>query len=428
MTSLFLIQSPIYNDYGPMKKAAGTYFPLGIGYISAFAKQNGYDVKFFDFNVQDISPEDIAEEALKENPLIIGISFMTPQFLITADICRKIKKICPHIPIVLGGAHPSVMPSQTLKEIPDADFVIISEGEMTLVELLKSLQYSQDFIEIKGLAYREGDNVILTAPREPIEDLDSLPFPDRSIIDQSLYRAQSFLSYSSKTATIYTSRGCPGRCVFCCSGHRLRTRVRVRSIDNIMEEINFLKKNYDIDYLLIKDDNFTLKKSKVEEFCEAITNEHPDLKWHCMGRINTVNYELLLKMKQAGLHDIFFGIESGNDEILKKARKGITTKLARRAVTACADLNIRTYGAFILGLPGDSAGTINQSIDFACSIPLTLAGFSILIPYPGTQVFEEFYEMKQNGQIDYNNFIASTGISNSPRSAIENWGIPAATA
>ena len=129
-----------------------------------------------------------------------------------------------------------------------------------------------------------------------------------------------------------------------------------------------------------------------------------------MGRVNTVDYDLLARMKQAGLHDIFFGIESGNDELLRKARKGITTKLARRAVSACNDLNIRTYGAFILGLPGDTRETIRQTIDFACSLPLTLAGFSILIPYPGTQVFEDYYDIKENGRIDYNSFIASTGI------------------
>lgn len=133
-----------------------------------------------------------------------------------------------------------------------------------------------------------------------------------------------------------------------------------------------------------------------------------------MGRVNTVDYNLLSKMKRAGLHDIFFGIESGNDDILKKAKKGITTKAVRSAVSACKDLNIRTYGAFILGLPGDTVETINQTIDFACSLPLTLAGFSILIPYPGTQVFEDYYEIGKNEKIDYSSFIASTGIHYTP--------------
>ena len=240
MASIFLIQAPFFEDYGPMKKAAGNYFPHGIGYISARAKEEGYNVKFFDPNVQDITPEDIAQAALREKPLLIGISFMTPQFVITSEMCRRIKRICPNIPIVLGGTHPSVMPEKTLHEIPDADFVIMNEGEESTIELLSSLENSRDFHKIKGIVFRQDGNIVMTGPREPIHDLDALPLPDRSLIDQSLYRAQSFLSYSSRTASIYTSRGCPGRCVFCCSGHRLRTHVRERSINSIMKEIDCL--------------------------------------------------------------------------------------------------------------------------------------------------------------------------------------------
>ena len=211
MASIFLIQAPFFKDYGPMKKAAGTYFSLGIGYISACAKEKGYNVIFFDPNVQDITPEHIAKTALREKPILIGISFMTPQFVITSEMCSRIKRICPQIPIVLGGTHPSVMPEKTLYEIPDADFVIINEGEESVIELLFSLEHSKDFNKIKGLVFRENGNIVMTKPRKPIYDLDALPLPDRSLIDQSLYRAQSFLSYSSKTASIYTTRGCPGR-------------------------------------------------------------------------------------------------------------------------------------------------------------------------------------------------------------------------
>ena len=410
METIFLIQAPFFNDYGPMKKAAGTYFPLGIGYISAYVKSRGFEVIFFDPNVQEITPEDIAKQALKKNPILIGISFMTPQFIIVSQMCTVLKKLCPNIPIALGGAHPSVMPKQTLEEIPEADFIVIMEGEETTLELLEALKAGKDYKRIKGIAFRENNIVFETEPRKPIENLNSLPFPNRALIDQSLYRAQSFLSYSSKAAAIHTSRGCPGRCTFCCSGHRLRVRVRERSIENVTKEIDELINNYGIDYLLIKDDTFTLRRGRVQEFCEVIGNRYPKLKWHCMGRINTVDYDLLSKMKKAGLHDIFFGIESGNEEILRKAKKDISINRVREVVKACADLGIRTYGAFILGLPGETMQTINQTIDFACSLPLTIAGFSILIPYPGTQVFEDFYKVNGNEKMDYSNFIASTGI------------------
>lgn len=393
-----------------MRKAAGTYFPLGLGYISAFVKQYGYRVSFWDLNVQDIIFEDIVNYLYNEKFDFVGISFMTPQFYAAKEIADIIKETIPEIPIILGGAHPSVMPKETLDEIPNADFVVFGEGEQTMLELLDCITKGQgSFTKIKGLAWRHQDRIVCNEPRSPYKNLDSLPYPDRGLIDQSLYRHQSFLSYYKRVQTIYTSRGCPGRCVYCASGFKLRTKVRMRSVDNIMDEISFLKERYDIDYLLIKDDNFTLNKKRIREFCTAIKKGYPNLLWHCMCRVDTVNYEILAMMQDAGLNDVFFGIESGNDQILKKAGKGVTTREVRKAVEATDKLGIKSYGAFILGLPGDSPETIRQTIDFACSLPLTLAGFSILIPYPGTKVFEDFYSVDKKA-LNYHHFIASTGV------------------
>lgn len=408
---LLIIQTPYFEDYGPMRKAAGTYFPIGLGYISSFVKQYGYNVSFFDLNVQDVTFEDVIDFVRQEKPLLAGVSFMTPQFYAAKRITDAVKSYVPDVCIVLGGAHPSVLPRKTLAEIPNADFVVFGEGEQTMLELLDYFTKGQKHLsEIDGLAWRRDGEIVVNRPRELIADLDSLPYPDRGLIDQSLYHAQSFLFYSRKAMTIYTSRGCPGRCVFCASGHKLRSRIRERSIANVMEEIDYLRKQFDIDYLLIKDDTFTLRRPRVEEFCGAISQYHPGLKWHCMVRVNSVDQSLLAVMKSAGLNDVFFGIESGNNEILKKAQKGITVERTGEVVKACAQLRIRSYGAFILGLPGDTTETMEQTIRLACSLPLTMAGFSILIPYPGTQVFEEYYYPDKNKPIDYHQFIASTGI------------------
>ena len=407
---LILIQAPYFEDYGPMRKAAGKYYPLGIASLSAYVKRHGYRVSLIDPNVQEVAPPDIAEIIFKEHPLLVGVSFMTPQFFTARNIVDAIKARAPHTTIVLGGAHPSVMPERTLAEMPNADCVACGEAEQTTLELLEALSKNNaDLGPIDGLVWRNGRESITNRPRVPIHDLDGLPYPDRDLIDQSLYHQQGFLSYSKRVATIHTARGCPGRCVFCASGHKLASRVRSRSIGNVMGEIDDLRKRFDVDYLLIKDDTFTSKRSRIEEFCQAVKVRHPDLKWHCMGRVNTVNERILAIMKDAGLNDIFYGIESGNDDILKKCRKNITTGQARRAVEATAKLGIRSYGAFILGLPGDTRQTIRQTIDFACSLPLTMAGFSILIPYPGTKCFEEHYA-DPDGELDYREFIASTGV------------------
>lgn len=406
---LILIQTPYIEDYGPMRKAAGTYFPLGLGYIAASVRAAGFKASLLDPNVQELPPEAIAETVRRRSPLLVGVSFMTPQFDRAHAICRAIAERSPDTPIILGGAHPSVLPEQTLRHIPEASYLAVGEAEGLVVELLKVLAAGQRNVRLPGLARSEGGNVIYDGTVSTIQDLDALPYPDRSLVNQSLYRPQSFLSHYQRVGTIYTSRGCPGRCVFCASGHRLRAPIRERSLDSVMDEIAQIRQDHGIEYLLIKDDTFTMRRSRVEEFCRRIGREQPGLKWHCMGRVNTIDESLLRMMKQAGLHDIFLGIESGDDSILRRARKGITTTAAQKAVEACCRAGVRSYGAFIIGLPGETPETAEATIRFACSLPLTMAGFSVLIPYPGTQVYEEHYAEGPNGQAEFSEFIASTG-------------------
>ena len=409
--TLFLIQTPYFDKYGPTRKAAGTQFPLGLGYIASHIKAHGYAVRFFDPNVQDIIPEEIALIVEEDRPLLVGISFMTPWFDTAKELCNLLKNYSPSTPIVLGGIHPSVMPLQTLRDISDADFVIAGEGEETLLELMNALsEHEKNLWGIAGLVWRDADGIIINDARPPIHDLNMLPYPDFTMIDQSLYRLPSFFSHFERYAMIHTSRGCPGRCVFCCSGHRLRTRVRERSIPNVIKEIDFLRERYDIEYLLIRDDTFTIKESRTKEFCDAIKSRHPDLKWNCMGRVNMVNYKVLAHMKEAGLHDIYYGIESGNEEVLRLSRKGITTDQSRLAVEDAARLGILTVGAFILGLPGETPETAEETIRFACSLPLTMALFALLMPYPGTKTFEDYCEFDPDLPIDFSKFIHTTGI------------------
>jgi radical SAM superfamily enzyme YgiQ (UPF0313 family) len=178
-----------------------------------------------------------------------------------------------------------------------------------------------------------------------------------------------------------------------------------------MEEIDILVNEYDMEYLIIKDDNFAWKRSRVEEFCDEIKKRHPTLKWRVMIRVNSVDYDLLKKMKDAGLNDVFLGIESGNNDILKKAQKGITIEQAKKTAEACAKLKIFSYGGFIIGLPGDTRETMEQTIRFAKSLPITMAGFSVMIPYPGTKAYEDYFYVEQNASVDYRMFMLGTGVS-----------------
>jgi len=177
-----------------------------------------------------------------------------------------------------------------------------------------------------------------------------------------------------------------------------------------MQEIDVMRRQNDFDYLLIKDDTFTIRRSRVIEFCKAIKTRHPDLRWHCLANVNTVDKSLLAEMREAGLHDMLYGIESGNPQILINTMKGTTIKRAREAIEACDELGIRTYGSFIFGLPGETYQTIEETIEFACSLPLTLAGFCILIPYPGTKVYDDYLQHVKKEDINYKDFLSTTGI------------------
>ena len=401
------------HDYGEMRETSAQYIPLGLEYISAYVKKKGYSVRLFDPNFQRISKKDIAKTVARENPLLVGISFMTPSYYYAKELCETIKKYSPKTLVVLGGVHPSALIEETLQEIPQADFIVFGEGEETTLELLEWISgkgASNQLGEIRGLAWRNENSIIQNSPRPPIDDLDALPFPDRTLIDRTLYRTHSFLSYSNKTGSIHTARGCPGRCIFCASGYKLRTRLRYRSIANVMEEIDLLVNEYDVKYLIIKDDTFTWKRSRVEEFCKELKIRHPSLKWHCMGRVDSVDYDLLKKMKDAGLNDIFLGIESGNKDILKRSQKGITLEQAQKAVEACAKLRISSFGGFIIGLPGDTRETMEQTIQFATSLPLTMAGFSVMIPYPGTKAYEDYFNVEQKASVDYRKFMTGTHV------------------
>jgi anaerobic magnesium-protoporphyrin IX monomethyl ester cyclase len=412
MGLVLLIQTPYFESYGAMRKAAGTYFPLGLGYIASFMQNKGHEVILVDPNVQSMVLGNLDELFRKRRPGLVGISFMTPQYNSALRIAAMVKRVSSDIKVVVGGAHPSALPEETLAKMPAVDYLVFGEGEETIFELVEFLsgRGGGNPAEIKGLAWRKGDRVVLNSPRELMDKLDSLPFPARELVDQRLYRQQSFLSSFERAANIITSRGCPGRCVFCASGHKLRTKVRIREFSYVFDEIRLLRQRYGINYLMIKDDTFTLSRARIKDFCESYKRQNPDLKFHCMGRVDTVDYNILSIMKDAGLNDIFFGLESGNDNILKSIGKGFNTSQAAEAIKDCERLGIRTYGAFILGLPGDNPDTIRQTVEFARSLPLTMAGFSVLIPYPGTMVYETHYKPDPRKPVNYDNFVGSSGL------------------
>jgi radical SAM superfamily enzyme YgiQ (UPF0313 family) len=282
------------------------------------------------------------------------------------------------------------------------DYGIVGEGERTVVELVDAISQGnlQQIPQIKGIVFRDGLKIVRTPPREYIEDLDTLPFPARHLFPPlSKY---TYLYYKSlPLATIITSRGCPYQCTFC-DRAVFGNRVRMRSINNILDEIEMLVKECGIREVNIVDDLFTLTPRRVEEFCQELLSRKLKISWACMGRADRVTSGILKTMKKAGCWRINYGIESGNQRVLDSIKKDVTLAEIERAVRWTNALNIRTLGFFILGLPQEDEASIRDTLRFAKSLPLDRVVFFIAQPLPGTQIYKTALSQgKINKDIEY---------------------------
>lgn len=381
-----------------MQKTAAKYFPLGIGYISSYMKSKGHEVRLLDPEIQGLNEKELEEIITRENPGLIGLSSVTPNFSLACKMAKKIKSYSNAI-IIYGGIHASTFPEKIIKNHSEFDLVVFGEGEETMAELAGILDLhgfnTEKLQGIKGICFRDNNNSIhKTQPRPLIDNIDSLPFPDRDSVNMDLYKATGHIGVSSKVANMITSRGCPARCTFCESFLTMGFKYRAHSAEYVLSEINHLKKRYGIEQFVFNDDTFTIDFNRVKDICKGILDEKLNIKWFCFARVNTIrDIDMLKLMKKAGCVQINFGVETGDENMLKNIKKGITLDQARRAFKLCHKLKIKTSAGFIFGFPGETKETIQKSIDFAKELNPDVALFNILVPFPGTENFQHFTEL-----------------------------------
>lgn len=363
-----------------LKKIDADTFPLGIAYIASFIRNKGHSVKLVDVKLfGDAWKENIIGIIKNEKPSFVGISCVTPAMPDALRIAETVKSVDKNIKVILGGPHPSALPEECIS-YDNVDLVCFGEGEFTFLELLEG----KEFGGIKGLCYKDGGKIKINPPRELISDLDSLPWPAYDLLPVHNY-GNPFLG---KSIIMVTGRGCPYNCLFCSSKTINKQRYRLRSIKNVIEEIEYLYNNHGIRGFLFADDTFTLIPKRTEEFCNEIIKRGLKISWGCDTRVDAVTPELAKLMKKSGCNLVKFGIESGDEKILKVIRKGITLDQVRRAVKIVKSAGIKAHGFFIIGHPYDTEDSIRKTIDFAKSLPLDYAQFSVLTPYPGTDVLD----------------------------------------
>ncbi len=379
------------------KEYVSLQYPINLGYIAAVLKKEGYEVKLVDFNVTSLKK--LNNIIFKYKPELIGITSMTSSIYNTMNIISKIKKIDKKIITVLGGVHASALPIKTMEEIKDLDFLVFGEGEKIIVELVNELKNKKSsFSKIKGIVFRKKGRIIKNKPRELIEDLNTIPYPDRNLLPLKLYAKQhvsrGFSRREMKIIEIITSRGCPNHCIFCAGHINYGHRVRFRSYENIVGEITECIRKYNITHVSIEDDTFILNKELVRKLC--IFFKQKKLTWNCNARVNNVNYDLLKLMAKSGCKKIAFGVESGNSEILKKIKKGITVEQAIKAVRDSKKAGIRYVECdFILGShPDETLKTINDSINLIYKLMPDFLAISVMCPYPGTEIYQMMIKNK----------------------------------
>lgn len=370
---------------GKTSKAQANYWqPLNVLYLGACLEQEGHEVTFLDGSF--LGHSTILRRIREINPGLVGVysnAFLWPRAKKTAE---DIKEIMGDVHITCGGPYPIARGRECLVDSV-FDSVVPGEGEHVITELAARVETGGDLEGVRGIIYRKNDEVVVNPPAPLIEDLDSLPFPARHLLENPYLYLPPLGNYRRKpVAVMMSSRGCDARCIYCFQYDQER-RIRFRSVENVMQEIELcLEQGYrEIRFL---DDNFCRDYGRVMRICEEIKKRGISFPWYVSARVNHVDKALLKAMKDAGCWAVLFGVESGVQKNLNTIRKGVTLGQIRRAVKAAKEVGLQVHAPFILGIPGETFEDGLKTIEFAVELDPDTANFHTLVPFPGTELYD----------------------------------------
>jgi len=397
MAKILLISGAVSGKkrYGKLEKIGAYLPPYGLLSIAAVLEGAGHRVMLIDREVSPISNQEILAYVRQNKPEVVGLSIFTIGSEESIALAREIKGSYP-IPIVAGGPHVFVG-FDDLKRHPYFDYLVVGEGEETVVELLAALENGGQVHEVPGLIFRQGEEWQHTPGRPQIKDLDKLPFPAFHLLDRmDLYHPSPFGYRALPHLPLVTSRGCPFQCIFC--SRLWGNKWRANSASYVVDLVKYVVERFGIKEIWFAEDTFTINRQRVVDICEGLLSSGLKLRWSCMTNIHILDRELIRLMKKAGCWQLQLGLEAGNDEVLKFIRKPINTKLIREKVNMIHSEGIKVRGYFILGHLIDTRETIQQTIDFARSLPLYTAEFHILHLALGSKCREIAHKY---GQVNY---------------------------
>jgi anaerobic magnesium-protoporphyrin IX monomethyl ester cyclase len=393
---------------GVGKDIGGDLPPLGIASLASFAREKGYTVDVVDALALNMSYDDILQRVAANKPRVVGFSSLTVSFHRAAACAQKIRERYPDILLIVGGHHATIMPREIMLEFNCFDLLGYGEGELTMLELLEKYKASgfsrAAFLEdpdalarIKGIAFRGKDGVVITERREMIKDLDALPYPARDLLPMELYLPLPNQYLRTPVVHMCAIRGCPFACAFCSNNAVFGRKIRARTPARVVDEIEYVMKQYGAREISFWDDTMTINRKWMVEFCDEIIRRGLDVTWTGYARVDTVDPDLLAKMKKAGCWNLFFGFEAGDQDLLDNICKNIKLEDSRRACKLTHEAGIEVRGSFMLALPGETPGLAQKTIDFACELNPDYAQFSVTTPFPGTQLW---FDADKHGTLD----------------------------
>ena len=389
-TDILLINPPLTLEerYGAFASVGSQAPPLGLCYLAAILKKEGFSVRILDAPACDMDlPKTITEiETVRSK--IIGITATTVSIIRASELARALKERGSSACLIIGGAHVSALPVQTLKEFNSFDIGVINEGEYTIVDLMRTLTSGGDLSGVQGIVYREGDDVKITQPRPLIADLDALPFPAWDMLPYlpKYYKPAPHSYYQLPSATLVTSRGCNGTCTFCARPF-MGERYRSNSPEYTLGMIDYLVKNYGIRDIMFYDDNFLLDRRRVIGICEGILRKGYKITWSCLARTDIMPEDFFRLIRKAGCWQIAYGIESGDQTILNNIKKRTTVERMMEMIQKANEAGIHTRGYFMVGCPGETQESIARTIEFTIKSGLKDFHVTFCTPMPGAELF-----------------------------------------
>lgn len=384
------------------------YFPIGLAYISSVMRKAGYEVEIYFQDKNHYSDEHLTEYLNKNSYDVVGVGVIGGyyQFKKLLKISQAINKSLKRPFYIIGGHGPSPEPEYFLKKT-QADAVVIGEGELTVVELMEAIGSHKPLTNVKGIAYRDGNQVIVNERRHPIKNIDCLPFPAYDLFPIDYYRLirMPHATNTDFVMPVIGGRGCPFRCNFC---YRMDEGLRLRSSTSIIDEIKLLKKDYGITYIIFGDELFMSSVERMRSICTDFLKARLDIKWCCDGRLNYAKPSILKLMRKSGCVFINYGIEAMDDQILKNMGKSLTTKQITKGIKATLEAGISPGFNIIFGNIGEDKETLNKGVRFLLKYDdgSQIRTIRPVTPYPGSSLYyyaiqkkllkdcEDFYENK----------------------------------